>query len=265
MHSAPYQNFLHDINQGRLAQFDIFQAYQTLNQEEQLKYLQKILSMETSDWMKNKIQYNLKAVVGFLYELSEKNLLKAFHKSVMYDEFLHALFYSALDNEKEELKLKKEGIEFFEKNFNFDVKKKYSEHYETSFLHIASVQSSVGFIEFLIQKGVDIHMIDGSYESCANSALIQPKANLKAFEYLINLPSFRPLEGKNVLSHAIEVEQNGAINIILNSTLMENHSFITKAQIEHPKKAGEIVLAFNEKKKLENEISSIKTKNKMKI
>lgn len=263
MYSDDYKKFLNEINQGSLTGATIFTCYQNFSQEEQVDYLHKILTVTTTDWIEESAQYSLVAIVGFLNEFSDKNLLKHFSKGIMYEDFLHALFYASLDEKEEEFKLKKEGVNFFEKNFNFDLNKVF---WGTYVLNLASMKSGVPFIHWLIQKGAKINNVDKDNDSFVSCTLLDSKPNLKVLEYAINLPSFNPLNGNNILSYALKSRNSSAISIICQSSLMENHEFLEKAKEDFPKEVEEIICSYQEKKKLESEIKVLpKTNNKVKI
>lgn len=261
MTNANYEFFLEKESLGEFKNTPIFPFYKNLSKKDQKKYLIKIINDKNPSWTDYIVGYHLPSLTSFLKEFFEHSLIENFKTSFMFDEFLHALFYAKNPDNEKEFEIKKEAVELLIKHFDLDINKTVN---QVPPLHIAATQSSVSFLEWLIQIGANAEKIDSDNDSFASSTLCTFE-NIEALSYAISLPTFNPLCGNNILSYAIEENYQKAIDLIVSSSCMENSTFISKVRNDYPDEMENIIMPSYEKKRFEKSLTLTSIKKTIKL
>lgn len=139
------------------------------------------------------------------------------------------------------------------------------EEEDTPLLHYVAVYCNQETIQFMVEKGAKINLIDLDDDTALSSSIAQQE-NVENFSYLISLENINYTEGKNVLAIALRRNYEKIIDIIIEKKLLDNDEFFNQAQNQIRLDQFEEFLIKKEKFDLENTLTlSLDKKARLKI
>jgi hypothetical protein len=180
-----------------------------------------------------------------------------------YHALLNFFFSSKVKDDKENLESKKRMIEQLTQKESFNITDLINGFPLT---HLFAIHNDLKTIEYIMDLGAPIDIIDKSGDSFASSSLYMGE-NIEVFKFAINQPSFNPNLGTNILTLALNHGYEKSIQAIIDSPnhLLSNEKFINDLSATDQKFVYSNMMPLYEKFLFKDQFTSSKNTTKIKL